>query len=103
MKKKNAAEIGCWYQTPEGERFKVVAEDDDSIEIQYANGDVAELDQDSWWEMGLRAISTPDDGAGPFDELSGEDFGDTERPYHPEELNNPVDTIESDNEIDWED
>ena len=100
---KNAAEINGWYQTPEGDRFKVVADDDDTIEIQYFNGDVEELDKDNWWELGPKAISTPDDWSGPFDDLVGDDFGDTEKPYHPEEQSSPVDTIESDNQIDWED
>ena len=103
VKKKQYAEIDCWYQTPEGERFKVVADDDDSIEIQYFNGDVAELERESWGEMGARLISTPDDWSGPFDDLLADDFGDTEKAYQPEGHNNPVDYIESDNEIDWED
>ena len=88
---------------PAGDRFKVVADDDDTIEIQYFNGDLEELDKDSWWEMGLKAISAPDDWSGPFDDLVEDDFGDTEKPYHPDVQNSPLDTIESDNEIDWED
>lgn len=103
MKLKHTAEIDSWYQTPEGDRFKVVADDDDSIEIQYFNGDLAELDRDSWRELGARLISTPDDWSGPFDDLLADDFGDTEKAYHPQEHNSPVDYIESDNEIDWED
>lgn len=103
MEIKNSAEIGGWYQSPEGERFRVVADDDDTIEIQYFNGDVEELEKDSWWELGLKTISTPDDWSGPFDDLVDDDFGDTDKPFHPQASNSPVDTIESDNEIDWED
>lgn len=97
--------IGEWYQTESGERFEVVAMDEEeaTIEIQYFNGDVEELDQDSWSAIGLKGISAPEDWSGPFDDLERDDMGDTERPYHPDDYA-PLDHVESEeNDVDdWE-
>lgn len=98
-------EVGGWYQTDQGERFEVVASDesDATIEIQYFNGDVEELDLETWNELTAKAIRAPEDWSGPFDDLERDDFGDTERPYHPQDWQSPVDSIESDvSDMDWD-
>lgn len=99
------AVVGEWYQTAAGERFEVVAIDEDeaTIEIQYFNGDVEELDQDSWSFIRVQNIPAPEDWSGPFDDLERDDFGDTERPYHPDDYT-PLETFESENEAleDWD-
>ena len=100
---KNTAEIDSWYQTTEGDRFKVVAIDTDSIDIQYYSGDVDELDADSWLEIAPVRIPSPEDWSGPFDDLLEDDFGDTDKVRHPEDWSSPLDSIEAENEIDWED
>ena len=44
-------EIGNWYRTPAGRLFEVVTLDADTIEIQYDDGDLEEIEQEAWLEM----------------------------------------------------
>ena len=65
--------IGEWYRLSGGELFEVVAFDDDdgTIEIQYFDGTVEEMDVDDWnsqWEDGaLEAAEAPEDWSGSVD------------------------------------
>lgn len=53
-------EIGSWYRDIENCLFEVVAvENEDSIEVQYADGDVTEYDRESWDLMCVNRISDP--------------------------------------------
>jgi len=69
--------VGDWYSS-HGERFEVVAVDDDerTIEVQYADGTLAELDVDDWSmraQVGaLRLADQPEDLSGAVD-LDGEE------------------------------
>ena len=49
--------VGMWYARPGGDAFEVVAidRDDRTIEIQYFDGTVEELDVDEWREEEIRA------------------------------------------------
>lgn len=70
--------IGNWYRNQEtGNDFEVVALDEDAqtIEIQYFDGEVEELDFDAWYELAIEAIEAPEDWSGPFDELEVDDLG----------------------------
>jgi hypothetical protein len=70
--------IGNWYRNQEtGNDFEVVALDEDAqtIEIQYFDGEVEELDLDTWYELLIEAIETPEDWSGPFDEMEADDLG----------------------------
>jgi hypothetical protein len=64
--------VGDWYSS-HGERFEVVAVDEDErlIEVQYADGTLAELDADDWaarCQVGaLRLADPPDDPSGSTD------------------------------------
>ena len=69
--------IGSWYRNQEtGNDFEVVALDEDAqtIEIQYFDGEIEELDLDAWYELAIEAIETPEDRAGPFDEIVVDDL-----------------------------
>jgi len=70
--------IGNWYRAEDGSSFEVVAVDDDSVEIQYFDGGVEELDMASWHEMTLEQIEPPEDWSGPFDDLEKDDLGYTD-------------------------
>ncbi len=65
--------IGEWYRSSGGELFEVVAVDDDdgTIEIQYFDGTVEEMDVDDWtaqWDEGsLETAEAPDDWSGSVD------------------------------------
>lgn len=82
--------IDTWYEDQEiGRNFQVVAVDEDAetIEIQYANGDIGELDFNSWREAAIIPIETPEDASAPFDDVELDDLGysDTDR-HSPEGL-----------------
>ncbi|HXR89043.1 MAG TPA: DUF6763 family protein [Steroidobacteraceae bacterium] len=65
--------IGEWYRLNGGELFEVVAvdEDDGTIELQYFDGTVEEMDVDDWnaqWDDGtLEAAEAPEDWSGSVD------------------------------------
>lgn len=70
--------IGNWYRNEEtGDDFEVVAIDEDTqtIEIQYFEGELEELDLDAWYELPLEAIEAPEDWSGPYDEMEDDDLG----------------------------
>ena len=89
-------DVGEWYITEEGDRFEIVAVDgdDQTIEIQYFGGEVEEVDFETWDQMGMESIATPEDWSGPFDDLEADDMGDTEEPAHPDDHNDPLDQVE---------
>jgi hypothetical protein len=73
--------IGDWYRSSGGALFEVVAVDDDdgTIEIQYFDGTVEEMDIEDWdsqWEDGaLESAEAPEDWSGSVDVESGDDEG----------------------------
>lgn len=78
--------VGEWYRDAAGETFEVVAidEQDQTIEIQYFDGSVTEMDFDSWNEQmlegSLENAEAPEDWSGSVDvgaEDLDRDFEDT--------------------------
>lgn len=70
-------EIGNWYShRDKGQMFQVVAVDleEDYIEIQHFDGDVDELDLDSWHAMPLERAEAPEDWTGPVDDVETEEL-----------------------------
>ena len=73
--------IGDWYRLTGGELFEVVAIDDDegTIDIQYFDGTVEEMDREDWetqWEDGaLEAAQAPEDWSGSVDVEGGDEDG----------------------------
>jgi hypothetical protein len=71
--------IGEWYRRTGGESFEVVAfdEDDGTIEIQYFDGTVEEMDTDDWesqWaDRAIEAAEPPEDWSGSVDVESTDD------------------------------
>jgi len=71
--------VGQWYRGATNELFEVVAIDDDdqTIEIQYFDGTVAEVDFDAWNEQLLDelidAADAPEDWSGAID-MEAEDL-----------------------------
>ncbi len=61
--------IGAWYRRPGSGLFEVVAidEDDRTIEVQFFDGTVAEIDLEAWMEMYLEEAEPPEDWTGPMD------------------------------------
>lgn len=65
--------IGQWYQDAQHRYFEVVASDEESIEIQFYDGNVEEIDMETWGLLSVRSAAEPNDGLSPFEEL---DFSD---------------------------
>ena len=78
--------VGNWYKNLEaGTVFEVVALDEDggTVELQYYEGEVEELDIDAWYELVLEPAEPPEDWSAPYDDLDRDDIGDTDTAIHP--------------------
>lgn len=82
--------IEAWYRDQEmGQDFQVVAVDDENetIELQYSNGDIGEMDFSSWREASIEPIEPPEDAGAPYDDLELDDFGYSDADRHgPDDL-----------------
>lgn len=96
MRNHEYPDIGHWYQ--DGLRtsmFEVVAVDKDGgVEIQHFDGEIEELDLDSWYELELVEIPPPEDWSGPY-EMSKEDLDLFDEPMK-YDFSNPLNDIEFD-------
>jgi hypothetical protein len=70
--------IDQWYQVEKGDLLRVVAVDEDLVEVQYFDGSVEELDIDTWREMDIELAEEPEDWTGPFDDIEDDDLGDAD-------------------------
>ncbi len=61
--------VGSWYRHENGEIFEVVAldADDATVEIQYFDGTIEELEFDIWEQMEITAAEPPEDWSGSVD------------------------------------
>lgn len=89
-------QIGTWYRS-RGGIFEIVAWDEgaQTIEIQYYDGTVEELELDSWDAMTVLPIPAPEDWSGPFDDIERADLDEAESAVHPESWTNPLNELES--------
>jgi len=74
-------EIGQWYaHNDKGELFQVVGRDDESrnIEIQYVDGDIDEIDAETWALLPLERVEPPEDVTAPLDDIETDDLGYSE-------------------------
>ena len=71
---------GQWYENlEEEESFRVLSVDEDSelLEIEYLDGDIEEIDLETWHEMDLERIEEPE-GWSESDDEDAEDDEDWE-------------------------
>jgi hypothetical protein len=61
--------IGAWYRHEDGSLFEVVAVDeaDGTVEIQYFDGTIEELESDTWKELQIGEAEPPEDWTGSVD------------------------------------
>jgi hypothetical protein len=90
-----APEIGVWYIDLQlKQQFEVVAFDDSerTIEIQYVDGEVSEIDLEAWRQLPVELAAAPEDWSASY-ELEREDnpFDETAS-----QVGDPLATIESD-------
>lgn len=73
---------GKWYENREEEEtFRVLSvdEDDELVEIEYVDGELEELDLDTWHELDLEPTETPEgwsDDSDSDDDEEEDDFDD---------------------------
>jgi len=87
---------GQWYEDlEENEIFRVLSVDPDEeiIEVQYENGDIEEIDLDTWHELDLERAEEPEGWASDDDEDEDED----------EEEADEDDWDEDEDDDDWDD
>ena len=90
--------IGAWYQDASNDQlFEVVAIDEQAgaAEIQYLDGDVGELDFDTWQQMLLLSAKPPEDWRASY-KLSNEDSLMADDVYVPENWDDPLSVLDSD-------
>ncbi|MDH3526271.1 MAG: hypothetical protein OEM43_02030 [Gammaproteobacteria bacterium] len=87
--------IGDWYQNISRDNFEIVALDEEeaTMEIQYFDGAVEEIDFDSWYEMEIQPIEPPEDWSGSLD-IEREDYGVDLELTAPNDHINPLDDLE---------
>ena len=71
--------VGQWYENlEEEESFRVLSVDEDSelVELEYLDGDIEEIDLETWHEMDLERIEEPEGWSESDDEDEAEDDED---------------------------
>lgn len=80
--------IGRWYRRPNGQLFEVVAvdENDATIELQFFDGTIDEVDQETWEKLLIERVAAPEDWSGSVDmdpeDYSGDEDGEIPAGYH---------------------
>ncbi|MEO8307752.1 MAG: DUF6763 family protein [Pseudomonadota bacterium] len=94
---------GQWYQNvEEDETFRVLSVDEDAelVEIEYLDGDIEEMDIDSWHEMDLEKIAEPEGWADKDEEEDEEEEEDLDEDEDDDDWD---DDDEDDDDLDEED
>jgi len=97
-------EIGQWYaHTDKGELFQVVGRDAESrtIEIQYFDGDVDEIDADTWATLSIERTEPPEDVTAPMDDIETDDLGYSETDMSAADWQEPLQPLRVEEES-WE-
>ncbi len=69
--------VGMWYKHfDKGEEFEVVAVDEEAktVEIQYYDGNVDEMDFYTWYQSPIELIEAPGDETAPMDNVEPDDL-----------------------------
>ena len=80
--------VGQWYRRTSGQIFEVVAvdEDDATIELQFFDGTIDEVDLDTWSKLLIEKVAAPEDWSGSVDmdpeDFTGKDEGEIPTGYH---------------------
>ncbi len=80
--------IGRWYRRPNGQLFEVVAfdENDNTVELQFFDGTIDEIDMETWSKLLIEQVSAPEDWSGSVDmdpeDYVGDDEGELPSGYH---------------------
>jgi hypothetical protein len=95
---------GQWYENlEENESFRVLSVDEDAetVEIEYLDGDIEEIDLDNWAELDLDKIDEPEGWAGADEDDDDEDDDEEEEDLDDDDDWDDDDDDEDDD--DWDD
>lgn len=90
--------LGAWYEDRDrGVLFEVVDIDNDTgfVAVQYFEGELEELDVESFLRMPLRPAAQPEDWTGPY-ELDGDALDDAEPEWRENQWNRSLDAYDRD-------
>jgi hypothetical protein len=96
---------GQWYENiEENESFRVLSVDPDAetVEIEYLDGDIEEIDLDAWAELDLDKIDEPEGWAGS-DADEDDDEDEEEEDEEDDDLDDTWDDEDDEEDDDWED
>lgn len=88
-----APRIGQWYvRLDKGEIFQVTGVDEESstVEIQTFDGDLDEIDAESWRGLPLERAEPPEDWTGPVDDVEVDDLGYSQTDMRGEDWEEPL-------------
>jgi len=97
--------IGQWYRRlDKGEIFQVTARDEGSrsIEIQAFDGELDEIDEESWTALPLELAEPPEDWTGPIDDIEVDDLGYSETEMSRRDWAAPLEPFKATQEA-WQD
>ncbi|HKU90073.1 MAG TPA: DUF6763 family protein [Steroidobacteraceae bacterium] len=107
MSREYAPVPGKWFENKEeDETFRVLSvdEDDELVEIEYLDGEIEELDLDTWHELDLEPTEEPegwsDEADEDDDEEDDEDFDDDEDEDEDDEDDDEDDDFDEDEDED---
>lgn len=95
---------GKWYENREEEEtFRVLSvdEDDELVEIEYMDGEIEELDLDTWHELDLEPTEQPEGWSDDAD--SDEDEEDEDEDFDDEDEDDEDDDDDDDDDDDFDD
>ena len=95
------ARIGQWYtRSDKGEIFQVVGYDPNSrtIETQTFDGDLDEIDLETWGGLPLAFAEPPEDWTGPVDDVERDDLGYSETDMAATDWAQPLQSLRADEE-----
>jgi hypothetical protein len=96
---------GKWYENKEEEetfRVLTVDEDNELVEIEYVDGEIEELDLDTWHELDLELTTEPEGWAGD-DDSDDEDEDEEEEDFDEDEEDDDDDDDDDDEDEDKDD
>ena len=95
---------GKWYENREEEEtFRVLSvdEDDELVEIEYMDGEIEELDLDTWHELDLEPTEQPEGWSDDAD--SDEEEEDEDEDFDDEDEDDEDDDDDDDDDDDFDD
>ncbi|HEX9138834.1 MAG TPA: DUF6763 family protein [Steroidobacteraceae bacterium] len=98
--------VGQWYENlDENDSFRVLSVDEDSelIELEYLDGDIEEIDLDTWAEFDLEKIEQPEGWSGADIAADDDEEEDDEDDWEEDEDEDDDDEDDDDPDDDEED